>query len=210
MARLLKLRGLQPIQPKSFKPKTTDSRHGLGFSPNLLSGRPFPTAINQVWVGDITYIPVGTRVGKSRFGYMAAVVDLYSRRIVGWEYKTSLEEELVLSALQRSIRRRQPEPGLVMHTDRGGQYASKRYRGMLRRSGIAQSMSAAATCYDNAFMESCFGTIKNELEMVEYRTHGDAVRELTEYVRYYNEERLHSSLGYVSPAEFERKQSAPK
>lgn len=205
VARLMKLRGLKAIQPKSFQPRTTQSRHRLGYSPNLLIGRTFPSQMNQVWVGDITYIPVGTRIGKNRFGYMAILMDLYSRRIVGWDYQAHMEEDLVLTALKRAIRSRQPAVGLIVHTDRGGQYASKRYRNTLRRSGIQQSMNAAATCYDNSFMESCFGTVKTELEMVEYRTHGEAVRELTEYVHYYNQERLHSSLGYASPAEFERK-----
>ncbi len=210
VAKLLKLRGLRAIQPKSYQPRTTQSRHGLGYSPNLLVGQRFPTVINQVWVGDITYIPVGTRVGKSRFGYMAILLDLYSRRIVGWNYQTCMDEELVVTALQRAIRSRQPAAGLIVHSDRGGQYASKRYRSVLRRGGILQSMNAAGASYDNAFMESCFGTLKTELEMVEYRTHGDAVRDLTEYVRYYNQERRHSSLGYDSPDEFEQRQTTQK
>jgi transposase InsO family protein len=112
-------------------------------------------------------------------------------------------EELVLGALRRAIQERQPGAGLIHHTDRGGQYASKRYRDVLRRSGMLQSMSAAGNCYDNAFMESCFGTVKTELELVEYANGPEAVRELSSYVRYYNADRRHSSLGYVAPAEFE-------
>ncbi len=114
-----------------------------------------------------------------------------------------MDEDLVLVAMRRAIRERQPTAGLIHHTDRGGQYAGKRYRAVLRRAAMRQSMSAAESCYDNAFMESCFGTVKTELEMVEYGSGPEAVRELSEYVRYYNAERRHSSLGYVSPAEFE-------
>lgn len=130
-------------------------------------------------------------------------MDLFSRRIVGWDFDLTMDEELILGALQRAIRERQPAAGLIHHTDRGGQYASSRYRAVLRRSGICQSMSAAANCYDNAFMELCFGTIKQELELVEYRSSAEALRELLSYIRYYNAERIHSALGYVPPAQFE-------
>ena len=105
---------------------------------------------------------------------------------------------------------RQPGGGLIHHTDRGGQYASREYRNVLRRSGMVQSMGAAGNCYDNAFMESCFGTIKTDLEMVEYRNGAEALRDLASYIGYYNGERLHSSLGYVSPIEFERQQPVQK
>jgi len=203
VARLLKTQGFRAIQPKSYKPRTTESRHRLGYNQNLLVGREAPTRSNEVWVGDITYIPLLARHGKGRFGYLALLMDLWSRRIVGWEYGSSMDEDLVLGALRRAIRERQPAAGLIHHTDRGGQYAGKRYRAVLRRAGMRQSMSAAESCYDNAFMESCFGTVKTELELVEYSGGPEAVRELSEYVRYYNAERRHSSLGYVSPAEFE-------
>jgi putative transposase len=204
VARLLKTAGFQAIQPRSYRPRTTESRHPLGYNPNLIDGRPVPQRLNAVWVGDITYIPLGTRTSRGRFGYLAVLMDLCSRRIVGWEYGSSLGEDLVLGALRRAIRERQPGPGLIHHTDRGGQYAGKRYRDVLRRSGIQQSMSAAESCYDNASMESCFGTVKTELELVEYASAPEAVRELSGYIRYYNGERRHSSLGYVAPAEFER------
>jgi putative transposase len=203
VSRLLKTQGFRAIQPRSYKPRTTESRHRLGYNQNLLVGRAAPMRINEVWVGDITYIPLLARRGSGRFGYLALLMDLWSRRIVGWEYGNSMEEDLVLGALRRAIRERQPAPGLIHHTDRGGQYAGTRYREVLRRAGIRQSMSAAESCYDNAFMESCFGTVKTELELVEYGGSPEAVRELSSYIRYYNEERLHSSLGYVSPVEFE-------
>jgi putative transposase len=210
VARLLKTQGLKAIQPKSFQPRTTESRHGLGYNANLLVGREAVVEINEVWVADFTYIPLAARTSRGRFGYLALLMDLCSRRIVGWEYGSSMDEELVLGALRRAIRERQPGPGLIHHSDRGGQYAGQRYRGVLRRSGMRQSMSAAANCYDNAFMESCFGTVKTELELVDYASDFEASRELSSYVRYYNVERRHSALGYVSPAEFERQQTVQK
>lgn len=201
VARLMKTVGLQAIQPKSFTPKTTESRHTLGYNQNLLVDRKPPERINEVWVGDITYIPLRT----GRFGYLALLMDLFSRRIVGWEYRASMTEELVLTALHRAISVRLPTPGLIHHTDRGGQYASTRYRAVLRRGGMLQSMSAAGNCYDNAFSESCFGTVKTELQLTDYADDPEAVRELGEYVRYYNFERRHSSLEYDTPVEFERR-----
>lgn len=199
VARLLKTQGLRAIQPKSFTPRTTQSRHRLGYNDNLLTGEKGPSDINEVWVGDITYIPLR----PARFGYMAMLLDLYSRRIVGWEYGALMTDELVIGALRRAIGLRQPRAGLIHHTDRGGQYASKSYRAVLRRAEIRQSMSAAGNCYDNAFMESCFGTIKTELELVDYGDGSEAIRELGEYVRYYNLERRHSALSYDTPVEFE-------
>ncbi len=210
VARLLKNQGLRAIQPKSFTPQTTDSRHGLGYNENLLKGRKAPLRVNEVWVGDITYIPLVPSRSSGRFGYLALMMDLFSRRIVGWEFGLTMDEELILGALRRAIQDRQPTADLIHHTDRGGQYASARYRAVLRRAGITQSMSAAGNCYDNAFMESCFGSLKQELELVEYASSADALRELTSYIRYYNMERIHSSLGYVPPALFERQQSPGK
>ena len=144
------------------------------------------------WGGDITDIPLGTRTCDGRFGYLPLLMDLYSRRIVGLFYQDSMGEDLVLAALRRAIHDRQPGGGLIHHTDRGGQYASREYRNVLRRSGMVQSMGAAGNCYDNAFMESCFGTIKTELEMVEYRNGAEALRDLASYIGCYNGERLHS------------------
>ncbi len=182
----------------------------MGSNQNLLVGRAAPEQVNEVWVGDITYIPLGTSPSSGRFGYLALLMDLCSRKIVGWEYGGSMTEGLVLGALRWAIRARQPEAGLIHHSDRGGQYASKRDRDVLRRSKMQQSLNAAKTCYDNAFMESCFGTVKTELELVEYANGPEAVRELTSYLRYDHADRRHSSLGYVSPAEFERQLTVPK
>lgn len=205
VAKLLKIQGLRAIQPKSFVPKTTDSRHALGYSPNLLAAAAPPVRINRVWVGDITYIPL--RGGT--FVYLASLMDLFSRRVVGWELAEHMTESLVLEALHQAIRMRQPPPKLIHHSDRGGQYAGGRYRAVLRRAAIRQSMSHADNCYDNAFMESCFGTIKTELEMTEYLHCAQARAEIAAYLAYYNTERRHSRLDYLSPAQFETLHSAP-
>ena len=199
VARILRNQGLRAIQPKSFVPKTTDSQHHLGYSPNLILDTPDPCASNQLWVGDITYVPL--RGGT--FSYLASLMDRYSRNIVGWELAETLTDELTLAALRMAIRERQPAAGLVHHTDRGGQYASHRYRAMLRRAAMLQSMSRAGNVYDNAFMESCFGTFKTELEMTEYENHRSARREIAEYIDYYRSERKHSALGYLTPIQFE-------
>jgi transposase InsO family protein len=205
VAKLLKSQGLRAIQPKSFVPKTTDSRHGLGYSPNLLLESADPTGINQLWVGDITYVPL--RGGA--FSYLAMLMDRYSRSIVGWRLDENMTEELVLPALRMAIRSRQPPAELIHHTDRGGQYAGTRYRAMLRRADVRQSMSRAANCYDNAFMESCFGTIKTELEMTEYDNQRSALLAIGEYIDYYQTERKHSALGYLTPEQYERLNTTP-
>ena len=199
VARLLREMDLKAIQPKSYQPRTTDSRHSLGFSPNLLLECSPPDGINQVWVGDISYVPL--QAGS--FLYLAMLMDLYSRRIVSWELRDHMKEALVLAALREAIALRNPRAGLIHHSDRGGQYAGKKYRGVLERGEIRQSMSRADSCYDNAFMESCFGTIKREMEMECYEHERVARKDIRSYVRYYNTRRRHSSLGYMTPEEFE-------
>jgi putative transposase len=199
VAKTLKKQGLMAIQPKSFKPKTTESRHTLGYSPNLLLEGKEPSAINRLWVGDITYIPM---TGGS-FCYLAMLMDRFSRRIVGSSLANSMTEELVLAALSQAIRQRAIQEGLIHHTDRGGQYAGKQYRAVLRRAAMQQSMSRPDNVYDNAFMESCFGTLKTELEMTEYPTQRAALKAIGDYIAYYNLERRHSSLAYLSPHHFE-------
>jgi transposase InsO family protein len=203
VAKLLKIQGLRAIQPKSFVPKTTDSRHQLGYSPNLLATAPPAVRVNQIWVADITYIPLRT----GAFAYLALLMDLFSRRLIGWDLAEQMTEPLVLETLHHAIRARQPSPDLIHHSDRGGQYAGHRYRAVLRRAAIRQSMSRADNCYDNAFMESCFGTIKTELEMTEYENCASARTDIASYIAYYNSERRHSSLDYLSPTEFEALQA---
>jgi putative transposase len=200
VGRLMNQMGLVAIQPRSFKPRTTDSRHTLGYSPNLLIDAPPPDGKNQVWVGDITYVPLW----DGHFLYLALLMDLFSRRIVGWDLQDHLREPLVLAALRAAIHFRQPPPGLIHHTDRGGQYAGSLYRSLLARARMLQSMSRASDCYDNAFMESCFGTIKTELEMKHYRSGSLTRKEIPAYIRYYNTRRRHSALNYMTPEEFER------
>jgi putative transposase len=200
VGRLMRQMGLVAIQPRSFQPRTTDSRHRLGYSPNLLVDAPPSDRVNQVWVGDITYVPLSS----GDFLYLALLMDLYSRRIVGWDLQDHMREPLVLAALRAAIALRQPPPGLVHHTDRGGQYAGGLYRGLLARARMLQSMSRASDCYDNAFMESCFGTLKTELEMKPYRSEHIARKEIPAYIRYYNTRRRHSALNYMTPEEFER------
>lgn len=199
VAKIMQNQGLRALQPKSFKPKTTESRHRLGYSPNLLLDLPPLDRLNQLWVGDISYVPL---VG-GQFCYLALLMDRYSRVIVGWNLAETMQEALVLRALQAAIRARQPGPGWIHHTDRGGQYAGQQYRAVLRRAACSQSMNRPDNCYDNAFMESCFGTIKNELQMTEYIQQQKAEQEIGEYLHYYNHDRKHSSLEYLTPVQFE-------
>ena len=170
----------------------------LGYSPNVLLEGIDTQRIDQVWVGDITYIPL-----SSVFAYLAMIMDLHSRKIIGWSLHLSMEEPLVIAAFTQAIKARQPIQGLIHHTDRGGQYAGKKYRKMLARAQMIQSMSRAGDCYDNAFMESCFGTIKTELEMTTYDCFEKACKEIKEYINYYNVLRRHSAIDYLSPTSFE-------
>ena len=204
VAKLLNSAGLKAIQPKSFQPKTTDSRHTLGFSPNLIPEAADPSGLNELWVADITYVPLA----DGSFAYLALIMDRCSRKIVGWQLAESMTEALTLGVLQSAIRNRQPSSSLIHHSDRGGQYAGTQYRAVLRRTDIRQSMSRAGNCYDNAFMESCFGTIKTELEMTDYENIESARREIATYIAYYNNTRRHSSLDYLTPTQFELTQHA--
>jgi len=206
VAKVLKSQSLRAIQPKSFKPKTTESRHKLGYSPNLLPELRDPLRVDDVWVGDITYLPL-TRGG---FCFLATLMDRASRDIVGWSVGATMAESLTLATLGMAIRARQPKAGLMHHTDRGGQYAGKAYRAALRRAGMRQSMSRADNCYDNAFMESCFGTFKKESEIAEYESVAEARKRIGEYVRYYRFERKHSSIGYITPHQFVTRTDARK
>ena len=180
---------------------TTDSNHDLPVADNLLDRQFDPESPNQAWVADITYIP--TREG---WLYLAAVEDLYSRRVVGWSMAAHLESRLVVDALELAVQRRLPGEGLLAHSDRGSQYASEHYQRLLAKHGIACSMSRRADCWDNAPMESFFASLKKELvHGADFATRTEARAAIVEYIEvFYNNQRRHSSLGYVSPAEYEQ------
>jgi len=202
--KLLHSSKLKAIQPRSFVPKTTESRHPYRISPNLLKERPVPVAVNEVWVGDITYIPMA----NGSFLYLSVWMDLFSHRIVGWDLQDHMRESLVIASLKKAIGCRKINLGLLIHSDRGGQYASTRFRQMLDRyHKILQSMSDADNPYDNAHMESFFSRFKAELlEGGTFQHAEDARSKIFEFIEmYYNAVRLHSSIGYLSPNVFEKK-----
>lgn len=200
IGKIMKIAGISAIQPKSFQPRTTESKHTLGYNENLIMNLKDLTCPNRLWVGDITYISI-QEIG---FGYLAALMDRFSRKLVGWKLGTDMTEQIVIDSLRMAIRTRKPKPGMIHHSDRGGQYAGKAYRRIISRARIKQSMSRAGDCYDNAFMESCFGTIKTELEMTEYRNYNEALRDIRDYISYYNFDRKHSALDYQTPSQFEQ------
>ena len=193
--------GLKAIQPRSFVPRTTDSLHRYAISPNLLLDRAFAVRPDEVWVGDITYIPLA----DGGFLYLAVWMDLFSRTIIGWQLEDHMRENLVIYALQKALNSRTVRQGLILHSDRGGQYAGTRIRAIIADRKLLQSMSRAANAYDNAFMESCFSRFKTELlEGGAFDTRQDAQTEIFEYVEmYYNTKRRHSSLNYLSPVNYE-------
>ena len=189
--------GLTPITWRTFV-RTTDSRHALPVYPNLIKNRQVH-AINEVWVADITYIRI-----RSSFVYLAAILDLYSRRIVGWAISKRIDTELCLGALRMALETRQAD-GCIHHSDRGVQYASAAYVALLRQHGLPISMSAKGNPYDNAFMESFYKTLKyEEVHLCDYETYDDVIERLPFFIEeVYNRKRLHSSIGYVPPTEFE-------
>ena len=178
---------------------TTDSRHNLRVYPNL-AREIKPTAINQLWVADITYVRL-----RTEFVYLAVVLDAFSRRVIGWALGRRLEAELTLTALRTALVERRPSPGLVHHSDRGVQYAAQAYTEMLQQHQAAISMSRKGNPYDNAACESFMKTLKyEEVYRNEYRDFHEARASIGEFLeRVYNQKRLHSALGYVPPAEFE-------
>jgi len=198
--RLMAQRGLHAIQPKKFVPKTSDGRADKP-SPNLLSGEPLPTALDCVWAGDITFIPT-----SNGWLYLAVVIDLCSRRIVGWSLADHMRSDLVLAALNQALQTR-PANHTIFHSDRGSQYGSTSFRSALAKAGLRQSMSARANPYENAWTESFIGTLK--LEMLQdgcFHNASDARTEIFEYIDgYYNTHRKHSAIGYQTPTQFETK-----
>ena len=200
IARLMRQNGLCGLQKRAFRPRTTDSDQALPVAPNRLKECAAPREPNRVWVSDITYI--ATAQG---WLYLAAVMDLCSRKIVGWATADHLKTSLVQEALHRALSRRRPPAGLLHHSDRGCQYASADYRQLLQSHRMLASMSAAGNCYDNAAMESFFSTLKTELiHRQPWFTPAEVNGALFDYVEtFYNRRRLHSALNYQSPAEFE-------
>ena len=199
VAKLMGAHGIKARAPRRFV-RTTDSNHRLPVAPNVLDRDFEPAGPNESWCADITYVPTG-----EGWLYLAVVEDLFSRMVVGWSMAESMESRLVVDALEMALVRRRPEVGLLAHSDRGSQYASDHYQRVLASEGVVCSMSGVGQCWDNAPVESFFGRLKCELGVEVFATRDQARAVLFEYLEvFYNRVRRHSSLGFVSPADFER------
>lgn len=198
VARLMREHGIAAKTRRRFK-ITTDSKHTLPIAENILDQEFAMDAPNKTWAGDITYI--WTQQG---WMYLAVVLDLFNREIVGWSMRKRITKDIVIEAFTMAIKRKRPQAGLVFHSDRGSQYASHDFRRLLEKYGVIQSMSGKGNCYDNAVTESFFHTLKTELVYFElYRTRSEARQSIFEYIEiFYNRIRRHSFLGYVSPVDF--------
>ena len=201
IGRLMRKHDLRSRKRRAFRVRTTDSKHAHPIAPNVLKRDFKATAPNQKWLADLTYVPTA-----EGWLYVALVLDLFGRKIVGWATSPTMPQELTLEALQVALGWRDPDAGLVHHSDRGSQYAANDYRNVLKARGITVSMSRKGNCWDNAPMESVNGTVKVECVNGEhFKTRAQAHQAIIEYIGYYNTERRHSSLGYVPPAQFERR-----
>jgi putative transposase len=200
--RLMRQHGIRAIMARPRRVRTTDSRHDLPIAPNLLNRNFTADAPNRIWLADITYVET-----DQGWLYLATVMDLYSRKIVGWAMADHLRADLPLAALKMAISAQRPAPGLIHHSDRGVQYASADYRKVIQSAGLKPSMSRKADCYDNAPMESFFHTLKTELvHHRQYATRKEATRDIFAYIEgFYNRIRRHSAIGYISPIEMELK-----
>jgi transposase InsO family protein len=202
IARLMRQADLCGRQKARYRMRTTDSRHDQPIAPNRLAQAPKATAPNQLGVADITYIET-----QEGWLFLAAILDLYSRKIVGWAMSERMDTALVLKALAMALLHRNPPVNLLLHSDRGVQYASAHYRRALNQAGLVASMSSKANCYDNAIMESFWSTLKLELiYRRSFATHNQARTEIFDYIEcFYNRQRSHSALDYHSPFDFELK-----
>jgi transposase InsO family protein len=198
--RVMRRHGIRARAPRRYRVCTTDSKHSLPVAANLLDRNFVAERPNQVWLADITYIPTG-----EGWLYLAVILDLFTRKVVGWAMRDHMRAELTIAALTMAIQRRRPGPGLTHHSDRGSQYAAGDYRDILRAAAVTQSMSRKANCWDNAPMESFFGTLKTELvHQREYPDRDAARRDLFAYIEgYYNRQRIHSAIGYITPEQAE-------
>jgi transposase InsO family protein len=202
VARIMRQHGIQARAPRRYRVCTTDSKHSLPVAENLLDQNFGANRPDQVWLADITYIPTG-----EGWLYLAVILDLFTRKVVGWAMRDHMRAELTIAALTMAIQRRRPGAGLIHHSDRGSQYAAGDYRDILQGVAIVQSMSRKGNCWDNAPMESFFGTLKTELvHHGEYPNRDAARRDLFAYVEgYYNRQRRHSAIGYITPEQAEAK-----
>jgi transposase InsO family protein len=200
VARLMREAGLHGRQRRRYRVRTTDSNHDQPIAPHRLAQAPAPTKPDQVWVADITCVDT-----EEGWLYLAGVLDLYSRRLIGWAMRSNLETALPLAALHMALRQRRPAAGLLHHCDRGCQYASAACRSALDAHGCIASMSRKANCYDNAAMESFWSTLKHELiYRHRFATRAEATTAIFDYIEgFYNRTRLHSALGYQSPLDYE-------
>jgi len=204
VARLMRTAGIRGKQRRRVR-RTTDSRHPFAIAPNRLARDFTATAPNQVWMGDVTYIPTG-----AGWSYLAVLLDAFSRRVVGWAVDTQLTASLPLAALEQAIRTRRPPAGVLHHSDRGIQYACEAYQQALRTFGLDGSMSRRGDCWDNAVVESFFASLKVErLHERRFSTVEDVKEEVDDHIeRFYNRERRHATLGYVSPVIYELRHAA--
>jgi transposase InsO family protein len=198
--RMMRHHGIRARGPRRYRVCTTDSKHSLPVAPNLLDQNFVADRPNQVWLADITYIPTA-----EGWLYLAVILDLFTRKVIGWAMRDHMRAELTIAALTMAIQRRRPRAGLIHHSDRGSQYAAGDYRDILRAAAITRSMSRKGNCWDNAPMESFFGTLKTELvHQSEYLDRDAARRDLFAYIEgYYNRQRIHSAIGYITPDQAE-------
>ena len=203
---LMNLAGVSARQKKKYK-ATTDSKHNFPVAPNLLDRQFVVKEPNRVWCSDITYIWTG-----GGWLYLAVIIDLFSRQVIGWSMSSRIARKMVMDALRMAVWRRRPDPGLIFHSDRGSQYCSHDFQRMLKGYGMISSMSRKGDCWDNAVSESFFGTLKTErVHHIQYKTRETARRDIVDYIEmFYNSRRRHSFLGYMSPKEYEEKRLMKK